>query len=371
MATIENRQRLLVNQFTHELVEALSGVAACTHVAGIGEKFGRFRRGREATRPPVVTLEPTRQGLFLGLVISRPCQGSMSYSKVLGRWDFANPIRPGGLLDATIPAHRRAAFWAADMAEQLLSYARQRVAGTALPLQPATFPRLLVPFKPGEEQIDEAKHAANPTAFIQREASRVLVDASIASEAAVAGAIEEDRVLEDHRPVLGQQAANPLALISSFAVPVRNPAKDILARYGVTDPESVTQELLDRMVYDFWAETAHLTIAEDAAFQAFIEPDAPVPAQMTFETAVRSLTRAQLLAVARQYIGPAAGSMTDEDVLAAVHQPQQDINISYRSKIQIVSVDGLQDPPYPYVGSLLPPVNWRPTPASRPSPQPS
>ena len=131
MATIEERQRSLVSQFDAEIVYLLDGVAAKMDTAGLGQSLQHFRKGKEPTRPPAVTLEPTRTGLMLGLVISRPANGRMVYDKVLGRWDFTVPIRPRGPLDATNAMHRRAAYWACDMAERLLGYARQVQAGTA------------------------------------------------------------------------------------------------------------------------------------------------------------------------------------------------------------------------------------------------
>lgn len=365
MATIENKQRAVVGEFTQELIATLDGVTACTHVAGIGEKFGRFRRGREATRPPVVTLEPTRQGLFLGLVVSRPSNGRLAYSKVLGRWDFANPIRAGGPLDATIPSHRRAAFWAVDMAERLLAFGRARLAGTAEPLSPAVFPRILIPFKPGEEKVDQQKFAKNQTAFVSQTHDRSLVDAAIVVEDEVARAIDENRALEDHRPVLGQQVKNPLGQMTSLPFAVQNPARGILARHNVSRADAVSQELLDRMVHELLAETTNttaqnVTFSDEDVFSAFLKTDAPIVGRISFSEAVCSLSDVQLIAAARAAIGTLAGSMSDEDVLTAVHKPQQDMTISYRSRIQIVPVESLQSPPWPYAGSALPPVNWTP-----------
>ena len=109
MATIEERQRSLVSQFDSEIVYLLDGVAAKMDTAGLGQSLQHFRKGKEPTRPPAVTLEPTRTGLMLGLVISRPKGGRMVYDRTLGRWDFTVPIRPRGPLDATNAMHRRAA----------------------------------------------------------------------------------------------------------------------------------------------------------------------------------------------------------------------------------------------------------------------
>ena len=201
MAPIEERQRSLVSQFDAEIVYLLDGVAAKMDTAGLGQSLQTFRKGKEPTRPPAVTLEPTRTGLMLGLVISRPKNGRMVYDRTLGRWDFTVPIRPRGPLDATNAMHRRAAFWACDMAERLLGYARQVKSGNAEELQPAVFPRILVPFYTGEEQICSIKQAAMPDAMIDRVSmpGLSLVDARIAVESFVARSIDENMAWEDHR----------------------------------------------------------------------------------------------------------------------------------------------------------------------------
>jgi hypothetical protein len=361
MATIEERQRALIRQFDAEVVYLLDGVAAKLHTAGIGQSLHQFRKGKEPTRPPVVTLEPTRTGLMLGMVISRPKNGRLVYEKTLGRWDFTVPIRPHGPLDATNPSHRRAAFWACSMAEKLLEYARQVQAGNAPELQPAVFPRLLVPFYTGEEQIDQAKQAANPAAVIDRTSmpGLSLVDARIAIDEYVARAIDENMAWEDHRPVLGQMVSNPFHNLTTIDIKIANPARMILQRRNLARADVVTQDVLDEMVHEFCVESADMDIPEDVIYDALLRPDAPVSIPTPIDLVVRDKPE-QFLESARNMLGALADSVTDEDILSAVKQPQQDMRASYRSQVQICAVESLQEPPEPYGGSALPPVNWRP-----------
>ena len=359
MATIEERQRSLVSQFDSEIVYLLDGVAAKMDTAGLGQSLQHFRKGKEPTRPPAVTLEPTRTGLMLGLVISRPKGGRMVYDRTLGRWDFTVPIRPRGPLDATNAMHRRAAFWACDMAERLLGYARQVKSGNAEELQPALFPRILVPFYTGEEQIDSVKQALNPDALIDRTSmpGLSLVDARIAVESFVARSIDENMAWEDHRPVLGQTVPNPFRDLTTINVKIFNPARKILQRRGLVAADVATQSVLDEMVGEFRREVGQ-DLPEDVVYDALLTPTAPVVFPTPIYTARRT-TPEKFLEAARETIGPLADSVTDADILSAVDNPQQDMS-TQRSKIQICAVESLQEPPAPYGGSCLPPVKWRP-----------
>jgi hypothetical protein len=361
MSTIEERQRRLVSQFDAEIVYLLDGVAAKMDVAGLGQSLQHFRKGKEPTRPPAVTLEPTRTGLMLGLVISRPKNGKMVYDRTLGRWDFTVPIRPRGPLDAANPMHRRAAFWACDMAEALLNYAQQVKAGNAPELQPAAFPRLLVPFYTGEEQIDPVKQASNPDAVIDRTSmpGLSLVDARIAVEDFVVRSIDENMAWEDHRPVLGQMVPNPFRDMTTINIKVVNPARKILQRRNLPRADVVTQTVLDEMVHEFWVETADQDIPVEVIYDALLNPDDPVAVPTPIYTARRNMPE-RFLEAARDAIGPLGDVVTDADILSAIEHPQQDMSATYRSKIQICAVESLQEPPEPYGGSVLPPVNWRP-----------
>ena len=360
MATIEERQRSLVSQFDAEIVYLLDGVAAKMDTAGLGQSLQHFRKGKEPTRPPAVTLEPTRTGLMLGLVISRPANGRMVYDKVLGRWDFTVPIRPRGPLDATNAMHRRAAYWACDMAERLLGYARQVKAGNAQELQPAVFPRILVPFYTGEEQICSVKQALNPDAMIDRTSmpGLSLVDARIAVEDFVARSINENMAWEDHRPVLGQMVPNPFRDMSTINIKIDNPARLILQRRNLTRADVATQAVVDEMVGEFRREVGQ-DLPEEAVYDALLTPTAPVVFPAPIYTARRNMPQ-QFLEAAREVIGPLADAVSDADILSAVENPQEDMTASHRSQIQICAVESLQEPPAPYGGSVLPPVKWRP-----------
>jgi hypothetical protein len=205
ITSLEKRQTSLLRQFNAETVYLLDGLTAVEYAAGIGGRLDTFRKGREAARPPVVTLEARRDGLFLGLVVSRPRNGRMVYDSVLGCWDFSVPLRHS-VLNMRVPQHRRAAFWAINLAEKLLAAARIVRDIGVNPAAPMEWPRLLVPFKAGEERLDAEKAAASPDAMIdtQSRPGFSLVDAKIAVERFVADAINTDEILEDYRPVVGQ-----------------------------------------------------------------------------------------------------------------------------------------------------------------------
>lgn len=52
--------------------------------------------------------------------------------------------------------------------------------------------------------------------------------------------------------------------------------------------------------------------------------------------------------------------VTYRDLLRAAHDPQRDLNISRRSRIQICPVAAVQDLPVGYAGTVLAPVDWAP-----------
>lgn len=203
--TLQKRQQELLQKFDAETVYLLDGLTAVEYAAGLGGRLDTFRKGREPNRPPVVTLEARRDGLFLGLVVSRPRNGRMMYDSVLGCWDFSIPLRHSPL-NMKVPQHRRAAFWAVNLAEKLLDVASEIKAASVNPATPLQWPTLLVPFKTGEEKIDITKQQACPDATIdaQSRPGFTLVDARIAVERFVADAVNTDEILEDYRPVVGE-----------------------------------------------------------------------------------------------------------------------------------------------------------------------
>lgn len=204
MNALEKRQTSLLRQFDAETVYLLDGLTAVEYAGGLGGRLDDFRKGREPNRPPVVTLEARRDGLFLGLVVSRPRNGRMMFDSVLGCWDFSTPLRHSPL-NMKVPQHRRATFWAINLAEKLLAAAKEIKAGNN-PAAPLEWPRLLVPFRAGEERLDATKQLATPDATIdlQSKAGFSLVDARIAVERFVMDSINADEILEDYRPVVGE-----------------------------------------------------------------------------------------------------------------------------------------------------------------------
>lgn len=307
MSSLAKRQIELVQRLDAEIRYWLDGVVGVMHVGGVGGKLNEFRRGREANRPPCVTLEPRRNGqIMLGLVVSRPKNGRLVYDTVLGHWDLSVPIHPGGPLNENKPRHRRVAAWGLQMLRWLADYGRQvRNGNASINNAVMAMPRVLIPFDHGTEKIDFLAQHTVPDAVIdaQSVAGKTLVDARIVPDAEVAKAIDNDTALEDFRPVLGQHTPNPFRFGSA-----------ILGADGKTVPLSA--------IYDGAAP--------------------------------------EILAAARRFVGRGVESgATDSDLVAAAAEPQKDMYLSLFSKIQVVPVETLAELPEPYAGHAMPPVSWR------------
>lgn len=307
MSSLANRQMELVRRLDSELLYWLDGVVSVMHVGGVGGKLNELRRGREANRPPCVTLEPRRNGqLMLGLVVSRPKNGRFVYDTVLGHWDLSTPIRHGGPLNESKPRHRRVASWGLQMLRWLADYGRQVRDGKASVNNAVmAMPRVLVPFARGEEKIDFLAKQTFPDATIdaQSVAGKTLVDARIVSDAEVAKSIDNDTALEDFRPVLGQEVANPFR----HGLPIRTEAGAMVALSDIYEGASP-----------------------------------------------------EILTAARRFVGRnIEGGATDADLANAASNPQQDMRLSLFSKIQAVPVEMLAELPEPYAGQAIPPVAWR------------
>lgn len=307
MSSLANQQIDLVRRFDAELLYWLDGVVGVMHVGGVGGKLSDFRRGREANRPPCVTLEPRRNGqLMLGMVVSRPKNGRLVYDTVLGHWDLSVPIHHGGPLNESKPRHRRVAAWGLQMLRWLSDYGRQVRDGKAsINNAVMAMPRVFVPFAHGAEKINRFAQQMFPDAVIdsQSVAGKTLVDSRVVPDAEVAKAIDNDTALEDFRPVLGQSVPNPFR----HSLPIRT------------------------------------------------ESGAMIPLSAIYEG-----TAPEILTAARRFVGRNhEGGASDADLANAAANPQQDLRLSLFSKIQAVPVETLAELPEPYAGHAMPPVAWR------------
>lgn len=307
MSALAKRQIELIRRFDDELMYWLDGTCAVMHVGGVGGKLTELRHGREANRPPCVTLEPKRNGQFmLGLVVSRPKNGRYAYDTVLGHWDLSAPIHRGGALNEAKPRHRRIVSWGLQMLQSMLDYGRDVRSGAVTGNDAVmAMPRVLVPFVSGSEKIDLEKHRAYPDAMIDAQTinGKTLVDARIVPDVDVARAIDNDTALEDFTPVSGQRVANPFRH----------------AKGG------------------FQSGGRFVSLSE-----------------------ITASASAELLEAARQFIGRSASSgMTDSDVVSAAAMPQREAILSLFSRIQLLSIEAATELPAPYAGHVLPPVTWR------------
>jgi len=306
MSALADRLRSEIRKFDSEVMYWLEGTAAIMHVAGHGSKLNTFRRGREYNRPPAVTLEVKSDRQFMvGLVISRPKNGKLVYDQVLGHWDLGVPIHPDGPLNENNPQHRRVAAWGLQLLKALLQTANALRKGAALDSAMA-MPRVFVPFSSGEERINTKAHADFPDAVVdcQTIPGQTLVESRIAYATDVARAIDNDTALEDFRPVLGQYIPNPFRFVSQ------------------------------------------IKLADGAQTFAVKKIQAGAPSDVFHS--------------ARRFIGRAYESgATDEDIVTAAQNLQQDLYLSLFSKIQVVPVETLVELPAPYAGLALPPIAWR------------
>lgn len=307
MSALAKRQIELVQQLDAELRYWLDGVVGVMHVGGVGGKLNELRRGREANRPPCVTLEPRRNGqIMLGLVVSRPKNGRFVYDTVLGHWDLSVPIRHGGPLNESKPRHRRVVSWGLQMLRWLADYGRNVRDGRSSMTSPAAMimPRVLIPFAHGAERVNSISQQMFPDALVdaQSVAGKTLIDSRIVPDDEVANAINNDAALEDFRPVLGQTIANPFRFRSAL----------------------------------------HLDTGKMVSLSEIYEGAHP-----------------DILLAARKAVGRSFESgATDSDIVAAANNPQKDMQLSLFSKIQAVPVELLAELPEPYAGHALPPVNW-------------
>lgn len=212
MPRLEVRQHELVRQFDDEARYMIEGLAAVMHVGGVGASLTTMRRGREANRPPAVTLEPRADGtLMLGLVISRPKNGKIVYGDVLSQWDLMEPAGVGNRLDMRSPRHRRALLWGFQLLRALLDHKRRILAKTATEAPKPVMPRVLVQFPSGRAVLDQQKQAEFPNLGIDSNSLKGsdLVDSRVARDSDIQNAINNDTALEDFSPILGSTISNP------------------------------------------------------------------------------------------------------------------------------------------------------------------
>lgn len=307
MSALAERQIDLVRKFDEEMFYWLDGNVAAMHVAGVGGKLDQLRRGREANRPPIVTLEPRRNGqIMLGLVVSRPKNGRFVYDTVLGHWDMTVPIRTGGPLNEAKPRHRRVASWGLQLLRAMLDYGRALRDGTVKSAAVMAMPRVMIPYPAGEEKIDPIQQRVTLDALIDTQTlpGTTLVDSRIAPSADVSRAIDNDTALEDFRPVMGQSVPNPFRFVDK----IRS-----------------------------------------------VDGDQFIPLSKIYSGATP-----EILAAARRFLGRGIdGGASDADIASAAINTQQNMLLSLFSKIQVLPVELLTELPEPYAGQAMPPVAWR------------
>ena len=304
MSELATKQRELVRQFDDEASYFMDGQVKVMFAAGANGSLQNLRQVGEKIRPLCVTLEPQTTGrLMLGITVSRPKNGQLVY-ETLGQWDLTVPIRRGGALNPEKPRHQRAAAWGLQLLRGLIADARAARSGSD-PVRALDMPRVFVPFKPGQEQVDATLAAETPDAVIDTQslAGQTLVDSRVVPPAALATAIGTCSALEDYRPLLGQDIPNPF---------------------------------------------------RHAAATGLLFNGQYVPLSQIHADAEQALLRR-----ARAALGKDSKGATTADIIAACAKPQSPMRLSLFARHQLVSLEALGELPAPYAGCALPPVNWQ------------
>lgn len=351
---------------------ALRGITALLWLPGIGQKFDGPRAIR-GTRPLAVTLEVTDSGgLSLAGSIAFPRETRMQYATVF-RYEFTQPMAPRAVGEALSSKKEVLARRALELLKALVRFGERRAyqPRSAPPAAPQ-WPRLLVPFNPGEVVFDEAKLSElacemSPELWETYRAAlaqelcdsatlpgTTLVDARIVDDAIVAQAVERKLAYEDHSPALGVWQWNPARRLQEMA----NPAHFVLKKHGVTDVGVMSQETLDAVVEHFRRSVPlGERLSEEEIFDALCNPRKAVKCAR----GVDGIAPGRIITAMRRLANKhRSGELaTTDDLLAAARNPDGPLVLSRMSKIQVVSTDALQDLPSPYCGHFLPAVDWQ------------
>lgn len=319
---ISEIQTKMVQQFDR-IGHLVEGLAAVSWLPGEGKTFDdTVRYGYDAVRPLAVVLETTAHGgLTCSIAISRPHKGRLIFV-THGKWDFRAPIVPGGRMqqmDLSNPQHRLNATRAIDALHKVLDY------GFAL--------------KRGEEPTLQAPRWPDVIS------------------------LPNGRFVEDYTPVLGAQDRNPLGAVQEIKVTIPNPAAKILARRGLESAAQAEKDpaLFEELAAEIRSSAPDMELSEAAVCEALLDPDAPVSVSVDIKTAAASRPADAAQYLRRQVSRRVANEATDQELIVAALNPDRPLVMNRLSAVQLCDIADWQDMPAPYAGSLLAPVDWKPS----------
>lgn len=365
----------------------LNGMAAVSWLPGIASTFDKKHRfPADRTRPVCLVLEAADSNLTLSAAIAWPRGGKMHFN-IYGRWDFRAPISVHGRhaqLNLNKAKHRLNASRGVDMLQAMLNYGFDSLRGAVPDLAEPRWPSACVVFPHGREVIDArkldllaAQQAPTALAGMYKDQLRhelvdfsgelVSVDVKVVSDAEIARAIRQNRLVEDFSPVLGVRERNPAKAIKTVDIRLtNNPANKILARHGIEDVESVSADVLDQLAVEFTAEVnasfqQPVNLPESVIYDALLEPQKPVPVTLSREQALSEghghVVANAMRQISNKRIGKEA---TESELIAAARDITQPLVLNRLSTVQLNTVSAWQELPPQYSGSILAPVDWVP-----------
>lgn len=309
------QQRRLLKKF--EVVSHyLGGICAGMYLPGIDCTFDNPVRALPGRRPLLVTLEVDDNGsLSFSGAISRPRNGRLHYS-VIFNYDLTLPYTPKGL-GHSLPANNVVlARRANELLARLVAYGRACAADEQQPLDALQFPTPL--------------HNS-------------------------AGTIH----LEDYTPVLGLSVDNPAAAMRDALVKAkfRNPAAKILARRGLDNADTVSQDVLDELMAEFRAEFPGLELSDYAVCDALASHDGHVSPlvylDLSLDAAVGAAPDAVVAAMRTTLPPKYQWAASYRDLLDAARNPQQPLVLRRLSAVQLFDAGSAVDLPDDYAGDVL------------------
>jgi hypothetical protein len=356
------------------------GLVAVSWLAGEGRTFDKpFRRFGDIVRPTALVLEVTQNdGLSLSVAVCYPRNGVPTF-ETIGCWDFRAPITPRGRnaqMNLNKPKHRLNARRACDMLHAICDFGYADRRGEDPQLEPARWPRVMIPFPAGAERIDEdrlsglALRIAPEHLFdITRSALRkelvtsrgktVFVDAKIALDEDVSFAVLRDRAREDFTPVLGALDRNPFINgVDSLVVSLPNPAAKILRRRGIVAIDNHTSQMVvDDIAMEIRMTMPEMTLSEEEVAEAILAPDEPMRVSVDVKTALETMPEAAAESLRFQASKRAQKEATDQELFTALANPSKPLVLNRLSAVQVNDIATWQNPPRPYAGDLLAPID--------------
>lgn len=341
-----------------------------------------MRAPGDGTRPMALNLEVTQHGgLTLSWASSHPKSGRLVF-QTRGKIDFHAPIISGGRgsqLNLDRPKHRMNCKVGCNILRKITDIGYAVLRGETPHMAEPVWPKLVMPFQPGQEVVDNKKLAALAAAkapaelaeqyrnmlyqqFVRVVGKTVWVAAEVLPDEILSDGISNNLAREDYSPVLGA-VDRPLDLskVSDIEISVPNPAAKILARHGIEDAERVSQVVFDEITAEFRAALAEYELSEENVCDAFLNPGSPATVVVDIKTALFHMPTA----AAEQLRGVASAraqrEATDQELLAAALSPGQPVLLNRLSRTQVNTTDAWQESmPEWYAGDFLSPVNWVP-----------